>query len=222
MKSIKICRNEATIIGTVTEEPVLHHECKDVQVYKFKVAIPRISGNVDEIPVHISSVVLEKIDIKIRKGEKYRITGEYRSFNSSSEEKNRLLLFVFARDVELYELLDDESKIKDNRLEVEGYVAKMIPVRETPGGRRIMEIMLAVNRKGYKSSYIPCLIWYPNDYLQNNIKVGSELFVVGRIQSREYFKRYDNDNVETKVAYEVSTQLVRIKYKKEYEEEAVN
>ncbi|MGN1328022.1 MAG: single-stranded DNA-binding protein, partial [Clostridia bacterium] len=76
--------------------------------------------------------------------------------------------------------------------------------RQTPFGREIADILLAVNRAYSKSDYIPCIAWGRTARFCENMEVGTEVKVVGRVQSRQYEKKYEDGTVETKVAYEVS------------------
>lgn len=55
-----------------------------------------------------------------------------------------------------------------------------------------------------KSDYIPCICWGRNARFAGKLQVGEHVAIWGRIQSREYQKRIDNDQVISKVAYEVS------------------
>ena len=43
-----------------------------------------------------------------------------------------------------------------------------------------------------------------------NVPVGTEVRIVGRVQSREYEKKYEDGTVEKKVAYEVSVSSLEI------------
>lgn len=60
--------------------------------------------------------------------------------------------------------------------------------RKTPFGREISDILLAVNRAYNKSDYIPCIAWGRTARFCENLEVGTELRVTGRVQSREYEK----------------------------------
>ena len=71
-------------------------------------------------------------------------------------------------------------------------------------GREIADILLAVNRAYNKSDYIPCIAWGRNARFSQNLEVGTKVKVVGRVQSREYEKIYEDGTSEVKVAYEVS------------------
>jgi single-stranded DNA-binding protein len=63
---------------------------------------------------------------------------------------------------------------------------------------------VAVNRAYNKSDYIPCIAWGRNARFVKNLNVGDRVAISGRIQSREYQKRYSETDVKTMTAYEVS------------------
>ena len=97
--------------------------------------------------------------------------------------------------------------IKDtitNEVVLVGYICKKPIYRQTPFGREISDLLLAVNRAYNKSDYIPCIAWGRNARFCQELEVGTEVKVVGRVQSRNYEKKHEDGTVETRVAYEVS------------------
>ena len=72
------------------------------------------------------------------------------------------------------------------------------------------DILLAVNRAYNKSDYIPSIAWGRNARFCQNLEVGTEVKIVGRIQSRNYEKKYEDGTVIKKVAYEVSVGSLEI------------
>ena len=91
-----------------------------------------------------------------------------------------------------------------NEVVLVGYICKKPIYRQTPFGREISDLLLAVNRAYNKSDYIPCIAWGRNARFCQNLEVGSQVKVVGRVQSRTYEKKHEDGSVETRVAYEVS------------------
>ena len=91
-----------------------------------------------------------------------------------------------------------------NEVVLIGYICKKPIYRQTPFGREIADILLAVNRAYNKSDYIPSIAWGRNAKFCQNLEVGTEVKIVGRIQSRNYEKKYEDGTVVKKVAYEVS------------------
>ena len=171
--------------------------------------IPRLSGNSDIIPITISERLIK--EDTLQEGKQLLIKGQFRSYNSYENEKNRLILTVFAKDiVELEEKEDQEENEmvkKDtitNEVVLVGYICKKPIYRQTPFGREISDILLAVNRAYNKSDYIPCIAWGRNARFCQNLEVGSQVKVIGRVQSRTYEKKHEDGTVETRIAYEVS------------------
>lgn len=198
--------NMVTISGKVASELEFSHEVYGEGFYTFFLEVPRLSDSSDVIPVTVSERLVSKDDLII--GTVVEIEGQFRSYNSYNNEGNRLLLTVFAREVNI---LEDEKKIKNpNQIYLNGYICKKPIYRTTPFGREITDILLAVNRPYNKSDYIPCISWGRNARYSENLSVGDNLKVWGRIQSRTYQKKYDTGEVVTKVAYEVSVSKMEI------------
>ena len=91
-----------------------------------------------------------------------------------------------------------------NNVYLNGYICKTPVYRTTPFGREIADILLAVNRAYNKSDYIPCIAWGRNAKYAGALSVGDNISIWGRVQSREYQKKINEEEVENRVAYEVS------------------
>jgi single-stranded DNA-binding protein len=204
--------NHLVLVGKVTSDKKFSHEIYGEKFYIFDLEVPRLSGNADIIPITISERLLEKEDLEIDK--KIIVEGQFRSYNSYQNERNKLVLTVFAKDVKFIENQDEEIQAsKDfvsNEVTLNGYICKKPIYRQTPFGREIADLLLAVNRAYNKSDYIPCIAWGRNARFCENIEVGTEVKVVGRVQSRTYEKKYEDGTSETKVAYEVSISSLEI------------
>ena len=85
---------------------------------------------------------------------------------------------------------------------------KLYVFRTTPFNREIADLLIAVNRQYNKSDYIPCITWGRNARYCKNLPVGEQVLVVGRIQSRQYQKKLDDEQTVTMTAYEVSVSKV--------------
>ena len=202
--------NYLTLVGKVTGEKKFSHEIYGERFYIFNLEIPRLSGISDIIPITISERLIT--EDTLNEGQKLLVKGQFRSYNSYESEKNRLILTVFAKDVKVIseeEQSEEENEMtkKDivtNEVVLIGYICKKPIYRQTPFGREIADILLAVNRAYNKSDYIPCIAWGRNARFCQNLEVGSQIKLVGRVQSRTYEKKHEDGNVETRVAYEVS------------------
>ena len=201
--------NYLTLVGKVTGEKRFSHEIYGERFYVFNLEIPRLSGNSDIIPITVSERLIK--EETLQEGHQLLVKGQFRSYNSYENEKNRLILTVFAKDiVEVEEKEEDEEnemvKIDTitNEVVLVGYICKKPIYRQTPFGREISDLLLAVNRAYNKSDYIPCIAWGRNARFCQDIEVGTQVKVVGRVQSRQYEKKHDDGTVEVRVAYEVS------------------
>ena len=194
-----VSNNQATIIGTIGDEFTFSHEIYAEKFYTCTVIVPRLSGTADNIRVMISERLLADSSYSI--GDEVLITGQFRSYNSMSEGSGRLVLTVFAKDIEHYS--GDENR-NPNVLYLNGYICKPPVYRTTPFGREITDILLAVNRSYNKSDYIPIIAWGRNARFAKNLSVGDNVKIWGRIQSRTYQKKINDDETIEKTAYEVS------------------
>ncbi len=201
--------NYLTLVGKVTGEKKFSHEIYGERFYVFNLEISRLSGNADIIPITVSERLAT--DEMLTAGKNLLVKGQFRSYNSYENEKNRLILTVFAKDViEVEESeQEEENEIvkKDtitNEVVLVGYICKAPIYRQTPFGREIADVLLAVNRAYNKSDYIPTIAWGRNARFCQNLEVGTKVKVIGRVQSRMYEKKHDDGTVENRVAYEVS------------------
>ena len=207
--------NYLTLVGKVTGEKKFSHEIYGESFYIFNLEIPRLSGNSDIIPITISERLIKEDTLQA--GKKLLVKGQFRSYNSYENEKNRLILTVFAKDVaELEENSEEEENemvkkdIITNEVVLVGFICKKPIYRQTPFGREISDILLAVNRAYNKSDYIPCIAWGRNARFCQNLEVGTQVKVVGRVQSRMYEKKHEDGTVENRVAYEVTVGSLEI------------
>ena len=200
--------NYLTLVGKVTGEKRFSHEIYGESFYVFDLSVARLSGNADIIPVTVSERLIK--DEMLKEGNNLLVKGQFRSYNSYENERNRLILTVFAKDViEVEENEEEENEMakKDmitNEVVLVGYICKKPIYRQTPFGREISDILLAVNRAYNKSDDIPCIAWGRNARFCQDLEVGTQVKIVGRVQSRTYEKKFEDGTVEQRVAYEVS------------------
>jgi primosomal replication protein N len=206
--------NHLVLVGKIVSEQKYSHEIYGEKFYSFNLEVVRLSSNSDIIPITVSERLLTDVDLSI--GKYVEVEGQFRSYNNYENEKNRLILTVFAKEIK--ETPSDAEIGKDvltNEVILVGYICKKPIYRQTPFGREIADILLAVNRAYNKSDYIPCIAWGRNARFCQNIEVGTEVKVVGRVQSRTYEKKHDDGTVEARVAYEVSIASMEIAEKEE-------
>ena len=192
--------NQVTIMGEIVSTFEFSHEVFGEGFYMVDVSVRRLSNSVDTIPVMISERLID-VECDYR-GEFLMVSGQFRSYNRHDEQKNRLVLSVFAREVSFIE--EELDGAKTNNILLDGYICKLPIYRKTPLGREIADLLLAVNRPYGKSYYIPCICWGRNARFASAFEVGEHVQVLGRIQSREYVKKLSETETEKRTAYEVS------------------
>ncbi|MCR5791876.1 MAG: single-stranded DNA-binding protein [Lachnospiraceae bacterium] len=192
--------NQVSISGEVAGEFVFSHSVFGEGFYLLDVKVKRLSESIDTIPLMISERLIDVT--KSYQGKCVEVTGQLRSYNRHEENRNKLILSVFVREIHICE--EEYESLKPNYIFLDGYICKPPVYRKTPLGREIADLLLAVNRPYGKSDYIPCISWGRNARFAEKFDVGGHLQIWGRIQSREYQKKISETDVEKRTAYEVS------------------
>lgn len=198
--------NQVSLVGEIISDFTYSHEVYGEGFYMVELSVNRLSNFVDYIPVMVSERLID-VNSDYR-GVYVYITGQFRSFNRHEERKNRLVLTVFARELEILEEIDEETV--SNQIFLDGYICKEAVYRKTPLGREIADLLVAVNRSYGKSDYIPCICWGRNARFASTFEVGTHVQVWGRIQSREYVKKISETETEQRIAYEVSVSKIEV------------
>ena len=198
--------NQVRVMGEIVSDFTFSHEIFGEGFYMVDVSVERLSESVDVIPVMVSERLIDVTEDL--KGYYVAINGQFRSYNRHEERKNKLVLSVFAREIEFVDEIEESSKT--NQIFLDGYICKEPIYRKTPLGREIADLLLAVNRPYGKSDYIPCICWGRNARYASGFMVGERCGVWGRIQSREYVKKLDEENIEKRTAYEVSVSKLEL------------
>lgn len=90
--------NHLVLIGKIVSEKNYSHEIYGEKFYVFSLEVVRLSSTTDIIPITISERLLTNVDISI--GREVKVEGQFRSYNSYENERNRLILTVFAKEIE--------------------------------------------------------------------------------------------------------------------------
>lgn len=193
-------------MGEIVSDFVFSHEIFGEGFYMVDVRVERLSDSIDIIPLMVSERLLDVNEDY--KGMYIAVNGQFRSYNRHEERKNKLVLSVFAREIEFVDEIGENTK--SNQIFLDGYICKEPIYRKTPLGREIADLLLAVNRPYGKSDYIPCICWGRNARFASNFEVGARCVIWGRIQSREYMKKLSEEQLEKRVAYEVSVSKLEL------------
>ena len=196
--------NQVTIVGTVDSEFTYSHEVFGEGFYMLEVVVSRLSHMEDRIPLMVSERL---VDVKEScMGKIVEVHGQFRSYNKHEEGRNRLILSVFVRE---FSFVGEEGTLtRPNSIYLDGYICKPPVYRMTPLGREIADLLMAVNRPYGKSDYLPCICWGRNARFAGKFEVGTHIHLWGRIQSRTYQTRLEDDVVEKRTAYEISVNKI--------------
>ena len=189
---------------------------KRTEYYKFNFAVQRESGIIDILPIVVEEDTaaynaLADIDEKGEVvGAQLLITGEIRTRNI----KDKLDISVRAFSIQE----DDDYKGITNQVVITGFLCKEVPIRETPRGLLIADLLLAVHREdgSQLSDYIPSIMWNGTaTRATEKLHVGDCIEAVGRLQSREYIKDLGDRGKEPRTCYELSVNQYELQKKKE-------
>lgn len=188
--------NKVYLFGEVVSEAVFSHEVFGEGFYEMYVKVPRLSGQADVLPVTVSERLITQ---SMPVGSPFCALGQFRSYNKLEGGRSRLMLTVFVR-----EFLEVQPCKNPNSIVLSGYICKPPIYRTTPFNREIADLLIVVNRSYNKSDYIPAIAWGRNARFVKNLAVGDKIALSGRIQSREYQKKQEDETFLTMTAYEVS------------------
>ncbi len=189
--------SENTVIlrGQLQELPRFSHENHHKRFFRFVLAVRRLSGSVDLLPVIAEESVLNALDPSA--GEMIRVEGQIRSHNQRQNGVRRLLVFVFAASV----TAEDGEPI--NSVSLCGPLCRTPIYRRTPLGREICDVMLAIPRAFHRADYLPCILWGRTANQIALCRTGDCISLQGRMQSRVYTKLTE-EGAEERTAYEIS------------------
>lgn len=188
--------NKIELQGRTVDQPVLSHNNHGTDYYRLTLSVPRLSGAEDVLHLILSQWQLTRWTPE--PGQWVYVEGEVRSYNNKSGVGNKLVITVLVR-----ELMPSSHHEGINHLVLEGALCKPPVLRRTPLGRDICDLLLAVNRSYGRADYLPCIAWGTLASSCSAMAVGDRLRLEGRLQSRQYRKVMDGQEV-TRVAYEVS------------------
>ena len=214
-KANLLANNQAVVEGMIEGEVAFAYESRGRKYYTFFLSVSRLSSTSDILPVTIPDDY--NCFSLLHDGLYVRITGQFRSRNFFDGVKRRLILYLYAWNVEFPDAAENIAYGTDNNwIRLKGCICKPPIYRKTPLGREITDIVVAVNRSFRRSDYIPCICWDMSARQMASATVGENFLLEGRIQSRKYFKKISDTALEIRTAYEVSVFRMH-----EYREEAV-
>lgn len=190
-------KNKIFLRGRLAAPPAPSHVNHGIPYLTFPLTVRRLSGAEDRLNVVASQEQLDQLP-PLEAGDPLAVWGEVRTFNNRSGVGSRLVLTVYAQ--ELQPGLDEPQ----NQIALSGALCKPPVFRRTPLGRSICDLMLAVPRRYGRADYLPVIAWGQLAAKASRLRVGDSLALEGRVQSRTYHKALESGETEERTAYEVS------------------
>jgi len=189
--------NKAILCGEVITRPEFSHESHGVKLYRCLLAVRRLSGNMDVLPL----LCPESLKDGLHGG--VSIEGQMRGYTMQGQDRRHLRLCVLVREV------GKPIGGENNRIEITGELYKEPYYRKTPLGREITDLIIRVTRPISGTDFIPCVVWGKCAAFSRHLRKGALLEVAGRLQSRDYVKATE-DGAETRTAYELSVNRLSV------------
>lgn len=180
-------KNEVRLQGRI-----VHMECKD-DTTKGIIEVERNSGVIDRIPF----TTKQKVSIH---AEWVKLRGRLQTRNSKDKDgKVHKHMYVYAERISNQEI---DCHHSENEIEFFGTLVHKDVLRKTPKGKTIMNIIVAINDED-RSQYPSVIVWGNVAENVDCLPIGTDLYIKGRFQSREYMKETEN-GVKVRTAYEIS------------------
>lgn len=175
------------------------HTIGDITFDKAKLLVKRDNGQEDLINLRYKSFCN-----KHKENDEIAIRGNLRSYSYKvSEDKNKVVIYVFTYFDE------PETEIEsNNRVEIDGRICKINPLRTNKNGKHNIHFILAnnlnsANNQHRLNSYIPCIAWGSTAKELSKLTVNTKLKIIGELHSREHKKIHPNGEIELRVAHEL-------------------
>ena len=171
----------SSVTGNVYTDPVIINTPE--KSLCFEVSVLRKSGQRDLV-----TIVTTDLQQNIKKGDSVRVSGFLYTFQLSANEYPKFRVCLYALGI-----VKTNFATNKNVIIFKGTIAKKPQYRLTPSGIRICELLVAVNNviDGLYASYIPCIVWNDEAEIVKDFNIGTNIYGVGRLQSREYVKEVD-------------------------------
>lgn len=198
-KAVKAMCNEVMLYGDITQEPVYSHESTSGAIYGAKIRVKRRSGVADEIPLLLDAALIPQITGRVG------IKGCLRGYSRFIEGKKRLFIAVYVDGVLPGDVADQ------NNVSLNATLMHAPVYRQTPMGREICDLLLCIRRpNGRGCDIVPAIVWGGCARFCRTLEKGAPLHAEGRLQSRQYMKRTQEDVIEERTTYELSISQLQL------------
>lgn len=195
--------NQLHLSGRVQGTVEFSHAVGDTAFCRFFLAVTRMSGTLDVLPVTANAHLLPPA---LKGGDPVRIEGQLRAYRRCLPDgAARVFLTAFARHVEV-----EMDAADANEVQLTGRLARHPVYRETPSRREIADVLLLVPRAFGRLDGIPVIAWGRFARFAATLAPDTPVAVQGRFQSRAYQKRMPDGTVLPRTAYEVSASALTV------------
>lgn len=192
--------NEVVLRGFLRDIQFSHMQ-GSVEYEKANLICPRVGGKEDDI----ISLRYKKFTNKYKEGDFIELVGNLRSYSKKTKEKNYVQIYVFT-------YFDQPEEIKNDGLNIDGRICKIETIRYSKSGKPYLHFILANNiftNDGKKiNSYIPCVCYGEDTKFIENLGVNGKILITGEFHSHTYKKKLENNEVEFRVAHEVTVKNI--------------
>lgn len=186
------------ILSGILKNIQYSHSIGDVEYNKAQIIVPRDNGFEDIINLKFKS-----FSNPYKDNDKISLVGNIRSYSYKiSEDKNKVLIYVFT----YFDKPSDTSIA--NEVVLDGRICKIDELRITKNGKHNLHFIIANNMYSADStkrlnSYIPCIAWGNLAKELQNYSVNTKIKIHGQLHSREHKKRFENGELEIRIAHEL-------------------
>lgn len=190
--------------------PVHETIIESVCYYEFMFECDRLENTSDIIHVIIEKTPQNRSLQFTNLGTELTLIGFLRSVNWHDETgKRHLDIMMEAVDFEFHTGYTEDGFDKNITI-LSGHICTEPTIKTTKSNRHIAEFRIAVRSNSCdEPDYFPIVVWGKKAVeVSQRYKVGDRLTLLGRVQSRIYYKKFSEDEGEKRIAYEVSTRYM--------------
>lgn len=209
-QSTSLKRNNQMIACGKVFTPIRETIIESVNYYEFMFECNRLENSSDVLHVIIPKIPQTSSLQFTEVGTELTLIGFLRSINWNDETgKRHLDVLMQATDFEFFAPFKEEG-FDNNIVILSGYICTEPTFKTTSLNRQIAEFRISVrNMNNSDIYYIPLIVWGKKAVeVSEQYKVGDRLTLLGRVQSRIYYKKFSETDGEHRVAYEVSTRYM--------------
>lgn len=192
--------NEIVLRGYCRDIEFSHYQ-GNIEYEKANLICPRLGGKEEDI----ISLRYKKYTNKYKEGDFIELKGNIRSYSHKTDDRNNVQIYVFT-------YFDKPEEISTNILSLDGRICKIDEIRYSKYGVPYVHFIIANNiftTDGKKiNSYIPCICYSENALKIISLGISSKIQISGELHSHTYKKICKNEEIEFRVAHEVTVKNI--------------